>query len=55
MWYLALSVLIINLCIWASILNVHAETPLLSAEDAFPFTVESTTEFYATSNNTTHK
>ncbi len=46
-WYLALSVLIINLCIWASILNVHAETPLLSAEDAFPFTVESTTEHTA--------
>ncbi|MEQ1075446.1 protein-disulfide reductase DsbD [Acinetobacter johnsonii] len=46
-WYLALSVLIINLCVWASILNVHAETPLLSAEDAFPFTVESTTEHTA--------
>lgn len=46
-WYLVLSVLIINLCIWASILNVHAETPLLSAKDAFPFTVESTTEHSA--------
>lgn len=46
-WYLALSVLIINICLWASLSSVHAESPLLSAEDAFPFTVESTAEHTA--------
>ena len=46
-WYFVLSMVLVNLCIWASMLQAHAETPLLSAEDAFPFTVQSTAEHTA--------